>query len=837
MIMSSNNATLPGFAPSNRWRKISTFFYFMLAIFTLYGCSLPFTPDTFEQQPPPIEKAQVVFGAVNRVNLKEGEKIELVILDEVTGLSFNQQRLEMELYDEPQSQYVTVFKAPIGTVIPFRFEKINQDGSAVPEVGVDGNPVRYRLYRVDGPAVLHDTIAGWADELPNPDVFGFITGQVVSDEMGEPIKDILVTAGGVQAVTDSEGKFTLSPLIPGRHTLIAYSMNGSYIPAHIEAGIADNNVTNATLHMRPTSWKEVTFNVQVPENTFAGAPIRLAGNLAQLGNTFIELGGGMSGDPKQMPVLTKTDSGLFTLKMTLPAGIDIRYKYTLGDGFWNAEHGLNKEFILHQLIIPNTVDQLTINDQVATWKSSDTETIWFQVFVPEETPDDEQIGIQFSVAGWMPALPMFKIKENQWAYPLISPHNFSSQIPYRFCRNTPCTGNSQMGVESLAVPRSTETRFSEQVVINDKVDKWAFLSQEPLMPPPPTSKPEKRDGFIAGLSLTPYYSPTWVPYIGTFMERSQSEYNQIMLSPAWYASSPNPPTLFNISINGTPNWNDLISEIESAHNNNLSVSLFPTVNFSTNPLNWWAALRTDDQNTWELWLTQYQDFLYQYATLAELTETETFVLGGDWITPALPTGDNAELYHQPGNIYQLWKEIIARIREKYHGEIAWYLPLDVAAQPPEFISEVDTIYLEWTLAPDPAQPVEDLKSFIGSNLDSTVKPLKDNFNKPVVLLLVYPSLQGYGSECIPSPVDEGSCIDVSNLFYGPVGENPAAADIQGQADYYAAFLSAVSERDWIDGVISQGYSPTLKLHDSSASIHGKPAEQILLDWFSSVLGN
>ena len=837
MIKSSMGALLPGFAPINRWRKISTFIYLILILFTLYGCSLPFTTDTYKQEPPPIEKAQVVFGAVARANLKEGEKIELVILDEVTGLPFNQQRIEMELYQGTQSQYVAVYTAPIGTVIPFRFEKINQDGVTIPEVGVDGNPVRYRLYRVDGPAVVHDTIAGWSDELPNPKLFGYISGQVVSDEIGEPIKDILVTAGGVQAVTDSEGKFTLSPLIPGRHTLIAYSMNGSYIPAHIEAGIASDNVTNAVLEMRPTSWKEVTFNVQVPENTFEGAPIRMAGNLAQLGNTFIELGGGMSGDPKQMPVLTKTDSGLFTLKMTLPAGIDIRYKYTLGDGFWNAEHGLNKDFVLHQLIIPNTDDQLTINDQIATWKSSDTETIWFQVFVPEETPNDEQIGIQFSVAGWMPALPMFKIKENQWAYPLISPHNFSSQIPYRFCRNTPCTGNTQMGVESLSVPRSTETRFTEQVVINDQVEKWAFLSQDLSASLPSTSKPEKREGFIAGLALTPYYSPTWVPYIGTFMKRSQSEYNQIMLSPAWYASSPNPPTLFTMSIEGTPNWNDLVSEIESAHSNNLSVSLFPTVNFSTNPLNWWAALQTDNENTWELWLTQYQDFLNQYATLAELTETESLVLGGDWITPALPIGENAELYHQPGNTFQLWKEIIAGIRERYHGEVAWYLPLDVAEKPPEFISEVDAIYLEWTLAPDPAQPVEDLKSFIGSNLDSIAKPLEDDLNKPVILVLVYPSLQGYGSECIPSPVDEGSCIDVSNLLYGPVGENPAAADIQGQADYYAAFLSAVSEREWIDGVISQGYSPTLQLHDSSASIHGKPAEQILLDWFSSVLGN
>jgi hypothetical protein len=486
------------------------------------------------------------------MDLEEGEKIELVILDEVTGLPFNQERIEMELHEN--TQFYAVHEAMIGSTIPFRFEKINQDGARAIEVGVNGKPIRYRLYRVDGPAITSETIAGWTDQLPDPQDFGFISGKVVSKEIGEPIKDILVSAGGLQTITDAEGKFILSPLIPGRHTLIAYSMNGHYLPSHIEAGIETNKITNATLEMTPSSWKEVTFLVEIPENTFSGAPIRMAGNLTQLGNTFVELGGGMSGDTKQMPVLTENSDGLFTLKLTLPAGIDIRYKYTLGDGFWNAEHGMNKSFVVHQLIIPPESDQLVIFDSVATWKSSDTETIWFQAVVPENTPSDELVSIQFSVAEWMPALPMFRIKNNQWAYPLISPHNFSGEIPYRFCRNTPCTGKDQTGVESLLLPRSSETRFTSPIVINDQVDKWAFLSTSDSNQQIPVTRPEKRENFIAGLALTPYYTPTWLPYISTLMEESQNIYNHIVLSPAWTTSSPNAPTLFEISLEGTPSF-------------------------------------------------------------------------------------------------------------------------------------------------------------------------------------------------------------------------------------------------------------------------------------------
>ncbi len=835
MIKSSRETRYPGCVTQQGWYKTFLVWTGLFSFFFFNGCSLPSEDLKFEQNPPPIEKAQIVFGVVTRAALGEGERIELVILDEVTGLPFNQERIEMEL-NEGQ-QYYTVYETKIGSVIPFRFEKVNADGLRSLEVGVDGNPIRYRLYRVDGPAISSETIAGWEDKIPNPKIFGIITGKVVSSEIGEPIRDILVTAGGVQAITDAEGKFTLSPLIPGRHTLIAYSMNGSYLPSHIEAGIANNEVTNATLEMQPSSWKEVTFVVEVPDDTFSGAPIRMAGNLSQLGNTFIELGGGMSGDTKQMPVLIEDDKGLFTLKQTLPAGIDIRYKYTLGDGFWNAEHGLNKSFVVHQLIIPQGADQITIYDRVATWKSSDSETIWFQVFVPENTPPDELVGIQFSVAEWMPALPMFRIKQNQWAYPLMSPHNFSGEIPFRFCRNTPCTGNDQIGVENILVPRSTETRFDRPIVINEEVEKWAFLSNPESNQEIQVSKPDKREGFTAGFALTPYFTPTWVPYISSMLNNSQKEYNHILLSPAWDASNPTPPTLFEISIQGTPRWNQLISEIKIAHQNNLSVGLFPQINFPTNPYNWWGAMQTSDQSNWALWLSQYREFIYQYATLAELTETETLVLGGDWLYPALPLEENFDLYNQPGNIYSLWEETIAGIRERYSGKIAWHVSLDLAQQSPTFLSTVDKIYLQWDLAPNPEAQVDNLPAFIGENLDAIAMDLKSEFNKPVIIMLAYPSIQGYGAECIPSPVDEGSCIDLEPLLLGPSGVNPASTDLQAQAKYYAAFLSAVSERPWIDGVISQGYYPTLQLHDTSASVHGKPAEEILLNWFSYVLGN
>ena len=89
--------------------------------------------------------------------------------------------------------------------------------------------------------------------------------------------------------------------------------------------------------MKPAPLVKVTFTVTVPQENVVGVPIRLAGNLYQTGNTFADLVGGISTIASRMPLLTLQSDGRYTLTLSLPAGTDFRYKYTLGDGFWNSE--------------------------------------------------------------------------------------------------------------------------------------------------------------------------------------------------------------------------------------------------------------------------------------------------------------------------------------------------------------------------------------------------------------------------------------------------------------------------------------------------------------------
>jgi hypothetical protein len=50
-------------------------------------------------------------------------------------------------------------------------------------------------------------------------------------------------------------------------------------------------------------------------------------------------------------------------------------------------------------------------------------------------------------------------------------------------------------------------------------------------------------------------------------------------------------------------------------------------------------------------------------------------------------------------------------------------------------------------------------------------------------------------------------------------------------------LSTIEYQDWISGVVTQGWYPPMELHDASASVHGKPAQDVLSEWFQQFLGN
>jgi len=136
---------------------------------------------------------------------------------------------------------------------------------------------------------------------------------------------------------------------------------------------------------------------------------------------------------------------------------------------------------------------------------------------------------------------------------------------------------------------------------------------------------------------------------------------------------------------------------------------------------------------------------------------------------------------------------------------------------------MDGIYLLW-YAPLNGSGVDELMAAAGQLLDTDIQPFQAAFQKPVILAFSYPSVDNATSASLPA----------SALFQP--GGTQAPVNLQAQTDVYQALLLAVNERAWIGGFVSRGYYPPAVLQDASASVHGKPAADLLWYWYPRLLG-
>ncbi|HSQ40445.1 MAG TPA: hypothetical protein VLM78_09825, partial [Anaerolineales bacterium] len=464
---------------SNPLRKIAIISLAAFVLFSGPACAftlfeLPGANTT--PQPPtpaiptatPLPQTQVTFHAYLPAPLAPNETLALRVLDEVSGLGFNYADYPLQARDA--LNYAATIPLAVNSVVKYRYIRIG--GSEAHETSAANQPIRYRLHSIVGPGEITDLIAAWPDR-PFNGATGSVQGTAVNTDSGTAIPNLLVTAGGVQAVTDSAGRFILQGLPVGTHNVVGYAMDGGYSTFEQGATVAQGLATPVEVIVRPRVLVPITFTVHVPKNTQPGAPVRIAGNLLQLGNTFADLRGGLSVIADRMPSMNYIAEGLYSYTLYLPVGADIQYKYTLGDGYWNAERTSNNDFELRHMIVPPNV--AVIEEEVVKWESGSSAPITFEVTVPPETPAGDIIYIQFNPYGWTEPIPMWSAGNNQWKYTLYGPLDLRS-IFYRYCRNGQCgVADDEATAGDSATGRQTGTAITSQDIL-DNVSRWAWMS-------------------------------------------------------------------------------------------------------------------------------------------------------------------------------------------------------------------------------------------------------------------------------------------------------------------------------------------------------------------------
>ena len=797
-------------------------------------------PGVALPSPTPYAVAQTTFVVTLPEPLQSNETLVIVVMDEVTGLSLNAQQYPMSPRDT--LTYAATLPIVYNSVVKYRY--VRQGPTLVFEDTSLGTAIRYRLHVANGPSEVRDIIADWGDKSLNRG-YGSILGQVYNADTNTPLPNILVTAGGVQYITDSLGRFELNGLPAGTQQLVAYSLDGLYLPFQQGAVVANGSPTIVDLRVKPTRLVNVTFIVSIPPDTTPGVPVRIAGNILQLGNTFADLSGGVSAVANRMPVLELQADGRYKTTLGLPVGTHIQYKYTLGDGFWNAEHKEDGAWVLRDFIVPE--QDVTLQDSVVTWLATrNSAAILFEVTAPSVTPPGDIVYIQFNTFGWMEPIPMWQLTNNRWQYKLYSPLNFLGAFSYRYCRNGQCgSADDNQTVGIAPTGRLTSTSLLGQD-IQDSVNSWKWFENPETVPLVGSIINPRPVGFVAGVEYQSTYRPNFSYFARqTFANTKAIGANLAVLTPSWTYTNIS-PLRFATLPGDDPLWIDSAIMISQARESGLNVAIFPTPHFapttdSTTPASttfWLNAPR--DAAWWQTWFTRYRAFAVNYADLATQTGAQFLILGGDWVTPALPAGilPNGQPSNVPADVEAQWKAIIQDVRTHFRGQIFWAMPYTKAnvQTPLNFLTDVDGIYLLWSvpLSSNQTATKADLANEAGRLLDNEVAPLVSLLNKPIILAVSYPSAAGAASGCIPNGA--GGCADFSSLSQPTADNSSVSLNLQTQADIYEAMLTAVNARPWISGFISRGYFMPVALQDKSTSIHSKPTADILWYWYPRLLG-
>lgn len=805
------------------------------------GCTLPSLGSGLAGPTPipagtsgPLPAAEVVFTVTVPANTAEDAGLQLLVLDEVTGLPYAAQSMPMTRLSDGRWQ---VRLAPaVGSLLRYRY--VRQSPSASEEFDGLGRPVRERLLHVTGPTAQDDLIAAWLD-APYLGASGRVIGRVVDAATALPLPEVLVSASGVTAYTDGEGAFRLDGLIPGMHSIVAFTTDGAHRPVQRQAIVAAESATPTELALAAAPLVDVAFEVALPEDTPAAAPIRIAGNLRPFGAVFAELPGGVSTTAARMPVMVRVDATHALLLTQLHAGTDLRYKYTLGDGLWNAERDANGAFVTRQLIVPEQGPNLV--DSVASWHSPSYGSLTFRVTPPTNTPDSDSISIQFNPFTWFEPVPMWKEPDGTWTYVLNGPLDFGGALAYRYCRNLQCGSADDIDTVGPSSSGRSVSPTAAPQTLTDKVREWQWLPPATL-PPTDIVAPaiSARPGFAVGYELLPAYRPSWSGFLpGALAEMAGRGANAVVFTPTWTLQVNRPLPILGLDPTRSAFRSDVLAWSIEAGKVGLQVGLRPVLAPAYGTLaDWWAGAPRDAA-WWAVWYEAYRAFILTQARLAAEAGASSLILGGPEVLPALPGGLLADgtASGAPADADARWRALITEVRAVFPGRLGFSLDLGEGLQPPpSFLDAVDEVHLTWHAALTPGGPadVQSMQATAAGLLDRLVMAQPAVAAKPIVVHIAYASVDGGARACPAAP--DGSCRNASEFDLGAVVDPDLAVDLPSQAQAFNAMLLEAAGRQAITGFYASGDYPIAALLDKSVSPYGKPAQDVLTYWYLKLTG-
>jgi hypothetical protein len=772
---------------------------------------------------------EVVFRAVPPAGTADDAGLVLQVMDPVTGFAYNSQSHPLQpIGDGIWQGSLSVLP---GSVVSYRYARTFP--ASTDEYTTTGDPVSFRLAYVNGDTLVEDVIAAW-QETPFSGSTGRLVGKLTDAATGRGLIEMQVSAGGKRAFTDGEGAFRLDGLPPGLHTLVITSLDGAYRPVQQGAIIAAESATPADLALEAAEPIQMVFEVTLPEGTPTDQPLRLAGNTLQLGHTFTDLEGGVRNPAAASPVMVQVDPTHALLIVSLYGGMDLHYKYTLGDGLWSAERTPAAAFYTRQVVLPE--QDTTLTDTVSRWQSGGKGPLIFRLAVPESTPPSEQVSLQLNPFTWFEPLPMVRVGPGQWSLSVLGPLDFDFPLAYRYCRNLQCESAAETPPSEASARQVLPTEGPQER--SDTVARWAWYPAPPAEVTVVAPEIAVRADLQAGVEFAPTYDPSWAAVMPQALaDLAGIGSNAVIFTPAWAMQDAAPTPVLGFEPGIGPFQSEVKGAVAEANRLGMQAILHPALRSPGGDYaGWWAAAPRDGA-WWTVWFEMYRSFLLTYAHLAAEAGASKLVLGGPEVAPALPAGrlPDGTPSGAPADAEERWRALIADVRSVYPGRLAFEIELGRSLQsPPGFLEAVDEVhvYFHPSLGPTPGMSPEQMAATVKSLVDDSLLSTPAFSGKPLVLSVEYLSVSGGATSCVPGG---GTCLPASAFDAGAEGNTAVGVDLDEQSNAINAVLLDVYSRPEITGFFTRRYDPTAALQDKSASVNGKPARDVLWYWYSRML--
>lgn len=805
----------------------------LLGLLLAAGCQLgaeqppPFAGPTAISlpTPSPAPAAEVTFLARAPAGTPQGAELALVLLDEVTGFEFNRRTVPMDPSGDGLWQVTA--DLPHGALQYYRYELINPP---TPERDGLGAVVPARVALIQAGLRVDDVIAGWS-EMPAPSATGRAFGQLIGLG-GSPLAEQAVVLGGRWAFTDGEGRFAFDALPAGHHLLTTFSPDGAYRPAQQGVLVAQGGLTPIRLQLEQAAMVRVTFEVTVPDDTVPGGPPAIAGNLRQLGQRFADSPEGLRATAQTMPAMARADDTHYLWITQLPVGTHVRYKYTLGNGLWNAERTPEGFFHVREVTVPS--EELVLQDTVSSWRGQHGSAL-LQVTAPPDTAPGDSLSIQLNPAAGFAPLPMQPLDEGNWFFVLHGPLDLSSPLSYRYCRNLRCGAADDAATAGPASAGRQAALDARGTTIQDSIDRWQWWSAVPPGESIVAPEIEPRNDLEVGIGFAPSFHPDWLPGLRqAVLDLKMNGANAVVLRPGWSVLRAVPTPRLGLDPTQAPFADELLGLMRAAREAGLTVTLQPTLIYPAgNPAGWWASAPASG-DWWAAWFSDYRAFMLHFAALAERGSAARLVLGGPEAAAFLPealqaSGLGAEAEGR-------WRGLIAEIRSIYHGQLAFELELGSALQvAPPFLGEFDAAQLYWhaPLGERPNLSLTEMREGASRLLDETLSQ-QALASLPIVLSIAYRSVDGGAGSCAARL--EAECPGPTAAQAGRAEGIILPVDLQEQAWAVNAMLLEAHARPQIAGFFARDDDPLVGLQDDTLSVHGKPAAEILWYWYARLTG-